>query len=253
MASAERQRHIVELVAAAGEVGIAELAEATGASEMTIRRDLDVLAERGVVERYRGGARTLLRGTEMPYGVRCADRLDVKRRLAEEVAALVADGESVLIDSGTTCLEVAKALNGRRLTVLALTVHALGALVPTPTLTVLAPGGAVRPGELSFIGPMACEAIGRLRVDTAVLGCCGLTAADGLTAYDLDEAAVKQAAIASARRVVVVTESAKLGRTALARVCPPSAIDLVVTEADAAPAEVAALTEAGTLVRFVDG
>ncbi|MGD9987464.1 DeoR/GlpR family DNA-binding transcription regulator [Pseudonocardia sp.] len=251
MASAERQRHIVELVSAAGEVGIAELAEATGASEMTIRRDLDVLADRGVVERYRGGARSLLRGTELPYGARSADRLDVKRRLAGEVAALVADGESVLVDGGTTCLEVARALNGRRLTVLALSVHALASLVPTPSLTVLSPGGAVRAGELTFIGPMACDGIDRLRVDTAVLGCCGLTAADGLTAYDLDEAAVKKAAIASARRVVVVTEGAKLGRTALARVCPPSAIDVVVTEAGAPAAEVAALTEAGTLIRFV--
>ncbi|GAY09066.1 DeoR/GlpR family DNA-binding transcription regulator [Pseudonocardia sp. N23] len=253
MASAERHRHIIELVAAAGEAGIAQLADATGASEMTIRRDLDVLAGRGVLERYRGGARSLLRGTELPWGARATDRADVKRRLARHAAALVADGESVLVDSGTTCLEVARALNGRRLTVMALSVHALSALTPSPTLTVLAAGGAVRPGELAFVGPLACDAIGRLRVDTAVLGCCGLTAADGLTAYDLDEAAVKQAAIASARRVVVVTEGAKLGRTALARVCAPPAIDLVVTEDDAPAAEVAALTDAGTRIEFATG
>ncbi|GAA3485131.1 hypothetical protein GCM10018966_096640 [Streptomyces yanii] len=117
MASAERLRRITEAVRDAGSAGVAELAALTGASEMTIRRDLEALAEQGVLERYRGGARSLLlRGDEPPFGLRATEGLEAKRRIASEFAGLIADGESVVLDSGTTCLEVARALEHRRLT-----------------------------------------------------------------------------------------------------------------------------------------
>src|SRR3954454_7427452 len=118
MASTERLRQITDAVRAAGQMGVAELAESTGASEMTIRRDLELLAEQGVLERYRGGARSLLlRGEEPPFALRAQEGADVKHRIAVEVAALLADGESVLLDSGTSCLAVARKLQDRRLTV----------------------------------------------------------------------------------------------------------------------------------------
>ena len=84
------------------------------------------------------------------------------------------------------------------------------------------PGGEVRTGELTMTGPLAQTSLAALRFDTAILGCCGLSAADGLTAYDLPDAAVKRAAIASARRTIVVTDGSKFTRTALATVAPAS-------------------------------
>lgn len=131
---------------------VAELAALTGASEMTIRRDLETLAGQGILERYRGGARSLLlRGDEPPFGLRATEGLEAKRRIASEVAGLIADGESVVLDSGTTCLEVARALEHRRLTVMPLSLHAVNALTGAPDLTLLVPGG--RPGGASSHSP----------------------------------------------------------------------------------------------------
>lgn len=252
MASTDRLRQITDAVRAAGRMGVAELAELTGASEMTIRRDLEALADQGVLERYRGGARSLLlRGEEPPFALRAQEGLGVKRRIAAEVAALIADGESVVIDSGTTCLEVARALDERRLTVMPLSLHAVNALTGAPRLTLLVPGGRPRPGELALTGPLTEASLAALRFDTAVVGCCGLNAADGLTAYDLDDAAVKRAAIASARRVIAVADAPKLSRTALAFVAPASALHAVVTDEAAEQDETDALAAAGVTVRKV--
>ncbi|KUJ68419.1 decarboxylase [Streptomyces albus subsp. albus] len=234
-------------------LSVAELAELTGASEMTIRRDLEQLAEQGVLERYRGGARSLvLRGEEPPFGLRIREGVAVKRRIAAEVGRLVADGESVVVDSGTTCLEVARVLAGRQITAMPLSLHAAQVLTAPPaTATVLLPGGEARRGELAVTGPLAESSLAALRFDTAVIGCCGLTPADGLTAYDLADAAVKRAAMASARRVIAVAEATKFSRTALAFVAPTEAFDLVITDESAAPADLDALRAAGVAVRRV--
>ncbi|WSJ82712.1 DeoR/GlpR family DNA-binding transcription regulator [Streptomyces sp. NBC_01304] len=248
--SAERLRQITEAVRERGSSSVAELAELTGASEMTIRRDLEALAEQGVLERYRGGARSLLlRGEEPPFALRAQEGLEVKRRIAAEVAALIADGESVVLDSGTTCLEVARLLVNRRLTVMPLSLHAANVLTDAPQLTLLLPGGQPRRGELALTGPLTEASLAALRFDTAIVGCCGLTAGDGLTAYDLADAAVKRAAIASSRRVIAVAEAAKLSRTALAHVIPATALHAVVTD-DKAPTDATeALSAAGVTVR----
>ncbi|MEU3791101.1 DeoR/GlpR family DNA-binding transcription regulator [Streptomyces fructofermentans] len=252
MASTERLRRITEAVREAGRVGVAELAELTGASEMTVRRDLETLAAQGVLERYRGGARSLLlRGEEPPFALRSQEASEAKRRIAAEVAELISDGESVVLDSGTTCLEVARALEHRRITVMPLSLHAVNALVGAPHLTLLVPGGRPRPGEQALTGPLTEASLAALRFDTAVIGCCGLDAANGLTAYDLEDAAAKRAAMASARRVIAVAEGAKLTRTALAFVAPVSALHAVVTDGSAPEDGTDRLTAAGVTVRKV--
>lgn len=247
--STDRLRRIADAVRDAGQLSVAELAALTGASEMTIRRDLESLSDQGVLERYRGGARSLLlRGEGPPYALRVHDAVEVKRRIAAEVAKLVAEGESVVIDSGTTCEEVAKALRGRRLTVMPLSLHVANALVGAPGLTLLMPGGQVQDGELTMHGPLAEASLAALRFDTAVLGCCGLDTGNGLTAYDLPDAAVKRAAMAAARRTIVVTDSAKFSTTALAFVAPITALNAVVTDAGIPDAESDALAAAGVTV-----
>ncbi|WP_329165050.1 DeoR/GlpR family DNA-binding transcription regulator [Streptomyces sp. NBC_01717] len=252
MAGTDRLRQITESVREAGRMSVAELAGLTGASEMTVRRDLEALSAQGVLERYRGGARSLLlRGEEPPFVLRSQDGLENKQRIAAAAARLVADGESVVVDSGTTCLEVARALAGRRVTVMPLSLHAVNVLAETPQLTLLVPGGRPRPGELALTGPLTVASLAALRFDTAIIGCCGLDATDGLTAYDLDDATVKSAAITSARRVIAVTEGAKLSRTALAFVVPVSSLHTVVTDGDAPEDQVDLLAAAGVTVQQV--
>ncbi|UNO43486.1 DeoR/GlpR family DNA-binding transcription regulator [Streptomyces sp. MST-110588] len=252
MVSTDRLKRITDAVREAGQLTVAELASLTDASEMTVRRDLDTLAGQGVLERYRGGARSLLlRGEEPPFALRAQEEAAVKRRIAAEVAELIADGESVVVDSGTTCLEVARALTHRRLTVMPLSLHAANALTGAPRLQLLLPGGEPRPGELALTGPLAEASLAALRFDTAVIGCCGLSADQGLTAYDLADAAIKRAAIASARRVIAVADGTKFSRTALAFVTPVYALEAVVTDEGAPKEAVDALSVAGVTVRKV--
>ncbi|MFC3502732.1 DeoR/GlpR family DNA-binding transcription regulator [Micromonospora krabiensis] len=252
MTSNDRHRRILSAVQRAGQVSVADLAELTGTSEMTVRRDLEHLAGQGALERYRGGARSLtLRGTEPPFAVRAQESSDAKQRIAAAVADMIVDGEAVVLDSGTTCLEVARLLAPRRLTVMPLSLHAANALTGAPHLRLLLPGGEPRPGELALTGPLAEASLAALRFDTAVIGCCGLNAEAGLTAYDLADAAIKRAIIASAHRVIAVTEPAKFARTALAHVAPASALSLVVTTDDAGDEDVERLTAAGTTVHTV--
>ncbi|MGW4599033.1 DeoR/GlpR family DNA-binding transcription regulator [Streptomyces sp. NPDC004457] len=253
MSTVERHRLIAQAVREAGTLTVAELADLTGASDMTVRRDLDQLAAQGVLERFRGGARTLLlRGDEPPFALRTHEAVDAKRRIAAEVASLITDGETVLLDSGTTCLEVARLLRGRQITVMPLSLQAIGVLgdAPEPT-ALLVPGGRPRAGEGALTGPLTLASLSALRFDTAVLGCCGLTAGDGMTAYDLDEAAVKKAVVTSARRVIAAADGSKLGRTAHAYVGPSSLVDILVTDATAPADETSALEDNGTTLKIV--
>jgi DeoR/GlpR family transcriptional regulator of sugar metabolism len=253
MSNADRHGLISQAVRDAGGATVQELAELTGASEMTIRRDLDALAAQGVLERVRGGARTLLlRGEEPPFALRAHEAVEAKRRIAAEVCAMIADGETVVLDSGTTCLEVARLLHARPVTVMPLSLQAVQVLAEAGgAAELVVPGGRPRAAEGALTGPLTLASLAALRFDTAVIGCCGLSAADGLTAYDLDDAAVKKAGIGSARRAVVATDGGKLGRTAFAHVGPSALLHTLVTDAAAPAAEVAAIEAAGTAVRTV--
>jgi DeoR/GlpR family transcriptional regulator of sugar metabolism len=117
--ASERVSRLVEALRRDGRVDVAGAAAEFGTAEMTIRRDLDQLVERGVARRVRGGAVNLLmRGEELPFAMREIEAVDAKRRIAAAVAGLIADGEAVGLDSGTTVVETARALTGRRVTVL---------------------------------------------------------------------------------------------------------------------------------------
>ncbi len=132
---------------------------------------------------------------------------------------------------------------------LPLALQAVSLLAGAPRVRVVLPGGEVRKGELNVTGPLTESSIRALRFDTAVIGCCGLSAEHGLTAHDLPEVAVKQAAIASARRVVVVCDSGKFARTAFGAVCPIGRLDVVVTDPGIPPEERDALVAAGVTVK----
>src|SRR5580658_1750466 len=129
MDAAARISQLVEALRLHGRVDVATAAAEFGTAEMTIRRDLDVLVERGVARRVRGGAVNLLmRGEELPFAMREIEAVEVKRRIATLVAGLIDDGEAVGLDSGTTVLETARALAARRVTVMPMSLHAAAAL-----------------------------------------------------------------------------------------------------------------------------
>ncbi len=251
MDASQRLSELVDTLRRDGRVDVATAAAEFGTAELTIRRDLDVLVARGVARRVRGGAVNLLmRGEELPYAMREVEVTGSKRRIAAAVADLIADGEAVGLDSGTTVAETARALAGR-LTVMPLSLHAAMELAGAASVRLILPGGEARPGELAMVGPLALASIASLRFDTVVLGCCGVSPEGQMMAHDLGDAAVKQALLASGRRTVLAADGSKFGRAALAVVCELAAVDVVVTD-DSAPAPaVAALQAAGVEVHRV--
>jgi DeoR/GlpR family transcriptional regulator of sugar metabolism len=252
MDASQRLSELVEALRRDGRVDVASAAAEFGTAELTIRRDLDVLVERGVARRVRGGAVNLLmRGEELPWAMREIEGTGSKRQIAAAVAELIADGEAVGLDSGTTVAETARALTARRLTVMPLSLHAAMALAGLAPARLMMPGGEVRPGELAMVGPLALASIAAVRFDTVVLGCCGVSPEGHLMAHDLGDAAVKQALLASGRRSVLAVDGSKFGRAALAVVCELAAVDVVVTDESAPDAAVAALRAAGVDVRRV--
>src|ERR1700689_482305 len=227
MDAAARINQLVETLRVHGRVDVATAAAEFGTAEMTVRRDLDVLVERGVARRVRGGAVNLMmRGKELPFAMRELDALGTKKGIASDVAGLIADGEAVGLDSGTTVVEVARVLAGRRLTAMPLSLHAAMALAGSASVRLMMPGGEARPGELAMVGPLALASIAALRFDTVVLGCCGVSPEGHLMAHDLGDAAVKQALLASAPRSVLSADGSKFHHAALA--VPPelAAVDV---------------------------
>ncbi|SEF24864.1 transcriptional regulator, DeoR family [Amycolatopsis pretoriensis] len=247
--SAERQRIIVERLRDADQVAVAELASATGASEMTVRRDLDHLASRGVLRRVHGGAVPAApSGIEPPFAARATDAVGAKRAIAAAAAELIRDGETIVLDSGTTALELARLLRGRPVTVMPLSLHAVRELADDRGVRLLLPGGEPRPGEQALVGPLTCASLRALRFDVAVLSPCAFSLDAGLTAFDLGDAEVKQVALDVAARALVLADGAKWGRAALAHVCPADRPDVVITDPGAPEDQRAALTELGVLV-----
>ncbi|MBP2323466.1 DeoR/GlpR family transcriptional regulator of sugar metabolism [Kibdelosporangium banguiense] len=247
MSKQNRHQLILDLVQTKGNVQVSELAARIGVSEMTIRRDLEALEQVGALTRVHGGAAAPpSRSYEPAYHARRLQRVDDKERIGRAAAELIHDGETVIIDAGTTTLEVAKALRGRRnLRVLALSLRIADLLADEPGLTVMIPGGITRPGERSIIGAMTQRAFADLYFDTLVLSAGGVDPEAGVTEYIPEDAAVKQAATASARRKIVVTDSTKIGTIAFARVCGVEQLDTVVTDKNVDPALAHAIAERG--------
>ena len=242
---------LIELLQREGQVEVSRLADTFGTAEMTVRRDLERLVAMGAARRVHGGATSLLRrGEELPFAMRAIERTAAKRRIGAAVAAALHDGEAVVLDSGTTAVEVARALVGRRLTVMPMSLHATAELSSADALRLVSPGGELRPGELAMVGPLALASIGALRFDTAVLSCCGFSEGR-VTTHDLGDAAVKRAMLGAAARVILATDGSKFERTAMAMVCQAASVDMVVTDTAAPRDALAALHSAGIEVRCV--
>jgi DeoR/GlpR family transcriptional regulator of sugar metabolism len=230
----QRQEWILDRLRDNGRVEVATVAQQLDTSEVTVRRDLDLLAESGVLRRVHGGAVSLLlRGEELPFELRELEAGEAKLRIAELVGGLIRDGEAVIVDSGTGGLALARVLSGRRVTAVPLSLPAAATLSRGADVTVILPGGTLRTGEGALTGPITESALQSLRVDTAVITCCGLSPADGIMAHDVAEASVKRTAMVSAQRTILMAEAAKFSRSALAVVTPLTDVDLLVTDVEA--------------------
>ena len=244
--SQTRRETALELLQQKGELTVAELSQLTDASPMTIRRDLEAFEKEGVLRRVHGGAVSVAsRGYLPPYSVREKRELAAKALIGEAVASMIGERETVILDVGTTTLQTARGLRGRRnLTVLTSSLHVANVLAKESGIRLMVTGGTVTPGDLSLVGDLAEDAFSRLRFDTFVMGVAGVDAEVGCTEFSTDDARVKRAALATVRRCIVVADSSKLGVVTFARICPLDSVNVVVTDSRAQPEQLAALEAA---------
>jgi DeoR/GlpR family transcriptional regulator of sugar metabolism len=231
---AERRENIAGQVAAYGEVDFQSLATQFGVSEMTIRRDVEALEEDGFVRRIVGGAISVRNtSTEPPFESRASASTQAKERIAQAVVELLIPGETVLLDSGSTVLSVARVIRRKDLKLTIVTPSTLAALelADAPDTTVYLTGGQLRTGELSLIGPEAINSVRRFNCDTFVMGVAGVDLRGGISDSHYDEAHVKQAGMASSGRVIIAADQTKLGRMALVKIADLSDFAILVTDA----------------------
>ena len=247
-----RQELILRALKQHSEVQVSALATEIECSEMTVRRDLGVLERTGALRRVHGGAVSMfLSAEEEPYGVRALENTAAKAAIGAVTADLLVEGETVILDGGSTAMEVARSLRDRRLTVMPLALRPVLELDGCAGIKLLLPGGEVRPGELALVGSLTGCAFSELRFDTFVMGICGIDTKAGVTTHLLSEAAVKRAAARTSRRVIAVADSSKLGKVAFGHVCDLTDLDVVVTDAAADGRIVDELIVAGVDVRQV--
>jgi DeoR family fructose operon transcriptional repressor len=211
-----------------GHVRVAELADRLGVSEMTVRRDLDQLAELGVVHRVRGGA---VSTEPQTFADRYTQAARAKDAIADKLLRLVDDGTAIGLDASTTLQRLAARLGGvRAVTAVTNSLESFAALGRHPGVTPLLTGGQLDPRTGSLVGPMAARAAQDVVVAQLFVSAAGCDPDLGTTEATLEEAEVKRALADVAGRVVVAVDSTKLGQSASARCLPVDRIDVLVTE-----------------------
>jgi DeoR family transcriptional regulator of aga operon len=249
----ERRRAILELVEQDGRVLVKELAEKFGTSQITIRKDLELLHSNGQVQRTHGGALTIESGALVDPTLREKEKLHRKEklRIAEAAAHMVQEGESVLLDSGTTTTAVARALRDfRHLTVITNAVNIAAELSGTQVEVILT-GGIVRKNSFSLVGPLAEETLRQLSADVLFLGVDGFDTKVGLSTPNLLEAKVNKVMVEVARKTVAVCDSSKFGRRAMSTIVPVTAVHQVITDKHVGKSDLSNLRDAGVAVTLV--
>ena len=249
----ERREQIVSLVRECGRVSVAGLGEQFGVSQTTIRTDLDVLAQRGLLVRTRGGAVVPDRGDlELDFHIRRSLNMQEKQRIGAAAAALIEDDDSILLDASTTALAIVDHIKDRRrLNVITNGVLTAMALLDAPGITVLMPGGFLYRDSASLVGRGNKEYVSQFILQKGFFGAVGFTLEEGLTDVNNAEVAIKRDLIACTKRVIAVIDSSKWGKVGFASYASVERIDDVITD-DGAPADmVAALRGAGVKVTIV--
>jgi len=232
----ERQDSILREVLRRGPVSITDLAAFLDVSEITVRRDLDELHENGLLERVRGGARPLsIRGPEPPVIQRAELQTSEKQAIGQAAIDLIADGDVIAIESGSTTLEFARAIARRIWKNLQVATNGFlvsEILMRVPGVQLICIGGYFKAEEMCTVGVLAEDMLGCMRFNKLFIGCRGIDPEGGITT-DLQsetEVLTVRAMAAAADQVIILADHTKFGRIFLLRALPISKVDIVITD-----------------------
>jgi len=225
-----RQSDILKLAPKDGRVFVEELAEKFDVSPQTVRKDLNELCERGMLQRVHGGAVLTSGVTNFAYEARRVLAADEKRLIGLKTAALIPDNSSLLINIGTTTEQVALALLGHKgLLVITNNINVVNILRNNPDMEVIVAGGLVRTSDGGIVGESAGDNVQHVKVDYAVIGASAIDPDGSIMDYDYSEVRVAQAIIENARHTILVADGMKFERTAPVRIGHISQLDTFVT------------------------
>lgn len=233
----ERRNRIVELINLRESVLVADLSSDLNTSEVTIRTDLRLLEEKGLLTRFHGGAARAVNSVAEPEGkeVNLEDRYqlasDPKKRIAQQAAAMVSEGMTMILDSGSTTLCIAEALkNKSNITVITNSLNASLTLSSNKDITLVVCGGTLRHKTLSMHGTIAESALSGISADIMFVGADGIDVANGITTFN-EGYSISAVMASTAKKVVAVLDSSKFNRKGFNQVLPLSEIDCLITDA----------------------
>ncbi len=249
-----RKEQLLALLTQRGRISFSEASQLLGVSEMTIRRDIELLEASGQVDRVSGGALFRLgRSVEPDLLVRSQSSLAAKQAIARAAVEFISNQSTVALGYGTTIAALASELCRSRLnlTVSTMSLTAAVEIAKNPGIRVVLPGGTVRANEPHVVGAETESFFGKYHWDIALTTIAGISAAAGLTDFDLDDARVNGQLMAAADRTIVLADQSKLGRVSFAPASSLASISTLITDAPANHPEVQAITEAGVKVLSV--
>ena len=249
--SAQERRHdILDRVQRDGRSSVAELSQAFDVSEVTIRGDLQALADQGLLVRTHGGAIPANRlSRDLSLVLRRQQQVLAKDHIGEAGAAQIEDGDAIFLDSSSTALAIARHLAQHRfVTVVTNSLAIVQELTDYANVEVVAPGGRLRRDTFSLVGVDSLDMLRQYNIQKGFFGAHGITLEEGLTDVSADEADVKRAMAGMCRQVFAVLDATKWGRVGLASFAPLSQIDTIITDCDAPAELVAQVRAAGVTV-----
>jgi DeoR family transcriptional regulator of aga operon len=251
---AERRQRIVMLLQEQGKVTVEALAARFATSAVTIRSDLAALEARGTLERTHGGALLPRHDDDRPIAVKRTLHHAEKVRIGRFAASLIEDGETLILDSGTTTAEIARqirTLENRSINVITNALNIAVLLADVPFVRLIMPGGILRPESNSLYGHMAEAALDGLQADRLFLGADGLDPERGVMTPHVAEAQLNARMIAISRQVIAVADSSKLLRRNISLIARVEQLQMLITDSAANPDVVAELESRGVEVRLV--
>jgi DeoR family transcriptional regulator, aga operon transcriptional repressor len=253
----ERRRLIVSFVEEHGRATVEELAAHFSTSAVTIRADLEALAQAGAITRSHGGALPNSQppaANDTPLNIKETRWHAQKLRIGQAAAKLIRDGETIILDSGSTTVEIARQIRQMKFESLTVITNALNIaleLSGLPSIRVMMLGGLLRPTSYSLVGPDAEQALAKLSADRLFLGVDGLDPVVGVTTPDPLEASLNALMIRVSRETVAVLDASKLGQRSLSVITPVDKLHQVITDASAPSGVVEKLRQTGVEVTLV--
>lgn len=232
MLQAERRNYIIELLNRDGKVVIEDLARMLEVSEMTIRRDLQYLEEHKLITRTHGGAvlHNLLT-EEIPYIKKAEQNIEEKQRIGMYASSLVKEGDIIILDAGTTNMEIAKGIIGiKNLKVITNDLMIGAFLSKYDGIEVYCTGGIIQRDTGACLGNTTIEFLQNINADIAFVGASAIDIQKGITTPTMDKAQWKKEIIKCAERAILVADSLKFGKVSFAKICPLNKLDIIITD-----------------------